>query len=95
MASRIHAPVAMPRARAMVRASLRTAVGSRVLNPDIAVSGCLPFRAPLTTTFADYPIPRSTDVPSIPVEHLESWRRDHRSASRRSRKGRPRAPRRQ
>ena len=59
----------------------------------VVVLGCLgldPFRAPLTTTFADYLIPRSTDVPSILVEHLESWRRDHRSASRRSRKGRPR-----
>ena len=42
MTSLIHAPVTMPRARAMARASLRTAVGSRVLNPDIAVSACLP-----------------------------------------------------
>jgi len=40
--SRIHAPVAIPRARAIARASFRTAVGSRVLKPDIAVSACLP-----------------------------------------------------
>jgi len=37
MASRIHAPG--PRDGACV---VRTAVGSRVVNPDIAVSGCLP-----------------------------------------------------